>query len=518
MDATLRILALLAAAAAPAAAQTLEEVRWSRGEGLWTDAGGWSPEVVPNNTPEAHYHAIVPTGRTVEIPPSERIEITRLSGGGTVVAGGRSFQIAEWEGSGKVIVRDGDFVAGVVRPTGTATLSLERSGRATRIERIEPESNAELFVSMGPAGRLVITESDNARLRVNGAGDSLGLLRGLSADSAVDGVFTYLAIGGTSSGSISVRVSSVSAVADFTNPGSATLVFDTTLPSSGSFAHVENSGTLMLATTPDGWRHAPVSMAGLVNTGRVVLTGDVSATTLGHENGVITNSGLLEISSTPPANAGLSADTVINHGTIRVGVRGGLFTLSGPIINAGRIEVAVGLPPEHPGPRGGYVFSNAFEQTSEGELRIVFAGSDTSAADPSETIGVYVNGPTSLAGTLAIDILPPFSPAPGDEFFVLKTRSGTPLADLIQGAFDRLQLPPLHGAAWNADALYTEGVLRVVEACGAEWDGQPGVDVGDLLAFLADFRDGAPGADVTGDGRTDVADLLTFLGSFRAGC
>lgn len=520
MDATLRILALLAAAAAPAAAQTLEEVRWSRGEGLWTDAGGWSPEVVPNNTPEAHYHAIVPTGRTVEIPPSERIEITRLSGGGTVVAEGLLFQVSEWVASGAIVVRDGDFVAEVVRPIGAAILSLDGSRRATRIGRVDLEGDASLTVGMDAGSWLRFIESDSAPLRISGNGTSLTLESGLSPGSVVSGAFAQFAVGGTNDGAIFALVEGLWCGETFSNHGSATFTFDTASRSSGGvFSHIENSGTLVLNTTVHAFDYAPVLMDGLVNTGRVVLTGDISATTPYRQDGAVTNSGIIEIAEGGQfGSATLSAGTVVNHGSVRVSFGGGIYALSGPFINTGRIEVSMGLAADHPGPRGGYVFSDSFEQTSDGELHITLAGADTTGGGSSVDFGVYAGDRMSLAGTLTVDVLPPFQPSPGDEFFILKTWPIAPLEGVIVGSFDRIELPRLKGAAWNTDALYTEGVLRVVEACGAEWDGQPGVGAGDLLAFLADFRDGAPGADVTGDGRTDVADLLTFLGSFRAGC
>lgn len=52
-----------------------------------------------------------------------------------------------------------------------------------------------------------------------------------------------------------------------------------------------------------------------------------------------------------------------------------------------------------------------------------------------------------------------------------------------------------------------------------------GVDINDLLYFLARFEQGAPGADLddgtfsgTPDGGVDVDDLLYFLVHFETGC
>src|SRR5690606_38391049 len=119
--------------------------------------------------------------------------------------------------------------------------------------------------------------------------------------------------------------------------------------SGGVFSHIENSGTLVLNTTVHAFDYAPVLMDGLVNTGRVVLTGDISATTPYRQDGAVTNSGIIEIAEGGQfGSATLSAGTVVNHGSVRVSFGGGIYALSGPFINTGRIEVNMGLAADHP--------------------------------------------------------------------------------------------------------------------------------------------------------------------------
>lgn len=93
----------------------------------------------------------------------------------------------------------------------------------------------------------------------------------------------------------------------------------------------------------------------------------------------------------------------------------------------------------------------------------------------------------------------------------------------------------LRGFAWGENIGWInldDDIHFVALACPADLDdgsgtGNPdgGVDVSDLLFFLAQFEAGAPGADLdngsgTGapDGGIDINDLLFFLEHFQAGC
>jgi hypothetical protein len=77
------------------------------------------------------------------------------------------------------------------------------------------------------------------------------------------------------------------------------------------------------------------------------------------------------------------------------------------------------------------------------------------------------------------------------------------------------------------DFGFTALVLRDASspACPADLVPDGGVDINDLLLFLAEFESGATGADLdngtgagTPDGGVDINDLLYFLVHFEAGC
>lgn len=53
--------------------------------------------------------------------------------------------------------------------------------------------------------------------------------------------------------------------------------------------------------------------------------------------------------------------------------------------------------------------------------------------------------------------------------------------------------------------------------CAADYDGNGGVDGGDLAAFFADFEAGETCADVDGNGGVDGGDLAEFFSVFEAG-
>jgi len=53
--------------------------------------------------------------------------------------------------------------------------------------------------------------------------------------------------------------------------------------------------------------------------------------------------------------------------------------------------------------------------------------------------------------------------------------------------------------------------------CAADYDGNGGVDGGDLAAFFTDFETGAACADVDGNGGVDGGDLGAFFAAFEAG-
>jgi hypothetical protein len=52
--------------------------------------------------------------------------------------------------------------------------------------------------------------------------------------------------------------------------------------------------------------------------------------------------------------------------------------------------------------------------------------------------------------------------------------------------------------------------------CPSDWNGDGGVDGGDLTAFFSDWEAGE--ADLNADGGTDGSDIGVFFGFWEAGC
>jgi hypothetical protein len=78
--------------------------------------------------------------------------------------------------------------------------------------------------------------------------------------------------------------------------------------------------------------------------------------------------------------------------------------------------------------------------------------------------------------------------------------------------------PEPSGGAFLGEALVRVGPpISSCPVCAADYDGNGGVDGGDLGAFFTDFESGLDCADVDGNGGIDGGDLATFFLLFEAG-
>lgn len=82
---------------------------------------------------------------------------------------------------------------------------------------------------------------------------------------------------------------------------------------------------------------------------------------------------------------------------------------------------------------------------------------------------------------------------------------------------------PFTGVAGNGTTRASFGfwyAAGVADPCDADWNGDGGVGVLDLLAYLALWFEGDPAADLTGDPppAVDILDLLVFLDRWFSGC
>jgi hypothetical protein len=94
------------------------------------------------------------------------------------------------------------------------------------------------------------------------------------------------------------------------------------------------------------------------------------------------------------------------------------------------------------------------------------------------------------------------TPAPSNEFYLLINQGGAPQGDIDASA------------AWLETLINGGGGCPV---CAADFDGNGGVDGGDLGAFFAAFETGDACTDVDGNGGVDGGDLGAFFAAFESG-
>jgi hypothetical protein len=135
---------------------------------------------------------------------------------------------------------------------------------------------------------------------------------------------------------------------------------------------------------------------------------------------------------------------------------------------------------------GAYTNNNELTVASGATLSIISGG--TLDLNPTSVVTMHlgstadfaeldVSDGLSLGGTLAVLLDSPFAPALGDSFDILDWGS-------LSGTFDTLALPALApGLSWNTLALYTSGVLSVIEGPGGDFNGDGSVDAADYVVW-----------------------------------
>ena len=88
---------------------------------------------------------------------------------------------------------------------------------------------------------------------------------------------------------------------------------------------------------------------------------------------------------------------------------------------------------------------------------------------------------------------------------------------VVSGQNYTIRVGGLNGASGSGHLTLTCTPVSSCPSCAADYDGNGGVDGGDLASFFADFEQGAECADVDGNGGVDGGDLATFFGLFEAG-
>jgi hypothetical protein len=116
------------------------------------------------------------------------------------------------------------------------------------------------------------------------------------------------------------------------------------------------------------------------------------------------------------------------------------------------------------------------------------------------------------SGDLTVELTNGFTPQAGDVFDVLDFGA-------LAGSFSAITLPALPGnLEFDTSDLLSDGVLRVVNNCPVDINGDGVVDTADLGILIGQFGSAGPGADINGDNTVDTADLGILIGAFGTGC
>jgi T5SS/PEP-CTERM-associated repeat protein len=220
-----------------------------------------------------------------------------------------------------------------------------------------------------------------------------------------------------------------------------------TLDVTGS-AHVTTTGDATIAETSAA-------------TGRVTIDDQGSAWTI---TGALTVSGGGQATLIVKNGGSVSVGTNLSIGSLGTVKSNSLIT--GNVFNGGLLAPVSSQGTTH--------INGNYAQTNAGTLQLYLGGTNAG----TNYNQLVVSGADSLAGTLEITLAAGFTPALGDCYDILDwgTRSGT---------FSTLQLPALTGTlGWNTDALYTSGVLSVIDTnfLPGDFDRDGHVNVADIAA------------------------------------
>ena len=390
--------------------------------------------------------------------------------------------------------------AGPLNKTGPGVLILNNlantyaGGITVSGGRLDVSDDAQLGIAsptVNPAGTLRYTATlDTARtfnlnggtleapigvtLTLNGATVNGGFLRGagtfvLTGGTALNGVTTL--------NSTTLNQTGPVAVTNFTNGGTFTITGGQTLTWNGgantTTGRLTVNGT---ANVTDFASSGQLTIHGggtLNNSGTPLVLGGGSRTTINPSGTLATapftsielNGGLLVNNGT------ISGITDVNYGSLAKGT--GVYG----VVNVG--QGGVYAPGNSPGivTAAAVHFDNTPVTSGAPVLQIELAG----IAPGTQYDQLHVTGQLSLGGTLEVSLVDGFAPAAGNTFDILDW--GT-----LSGTFATLHLPTLAaGLSWDASKLYATGILSVLPALAADFDGDGDVDSGDLTKWKAGF-------------------------------
>lgn len=378
--------------------------------GTWTDAARWSPEVVPDGSPDAAFFNHGPSdpaafaaypGYTVSIPTD--VDLRDVGTGGAVVVGADK------------VTFTGKRVSAAFVEVGWP------AGKVAVANLVDGASLFGYRVGVGVFG-------GNGTVNVSGPGAALSNGNGMPYSGVYVG--TAGSVGG-------VNLSG----------GAALTAYDLWIGEGGDGAlRATGAGTTIDVT------HA--ILVGGMQTGGVGLLAMTGGATAVSQYGFVVCAGS-KVAIDGPATEFRSVRAFHAYGEIDLSDGGSLVT------DLGRVDVGAVLRMS-----GGRLLGSS--STVEGTLTGygTIAGSLTCGSNATFALCLSSGsaydritgiGYLAPAGTLAVTAAPGFAPQPGDAFDLLDFGSLAP-----GRTFTTVQLPPLpDGLSWDTSALYTTGTILV---------------------------------------------------------
>jgi autotransporter-associated beta strand protein len=250
-----------------------------------------------------------------------------------------------------------------------------------------------------------------------------------------------------------------------------------------------DAGSALTGGTPNS--NAVLTIVGPISgTGSITKNGPGTVVIAGGGNtwsgGTIVNAGILAVTSAIPGNV-LVSDNATLQGPGTIG--GSVTVASGGTLSTGAMPAVL------------HVGSLSLQNGSQAQIKL----GGIAAGSQYDTIASA--GPVTFGGTLQVSLVGSLVPALGNSFDILdwSTRGG---------AFSSVQLPALGGAlGWNADALYLNGVISVIDTNfrpgDFDRDGQANAaDLGVMQEALADLDNyQSVHSNMTGDQLVSIGDL-----------
>jgi len=417
----------------------------------------------------------VPTGFELKLPGAGNLQNTGLillSGGSVTGVAGVTNSLGGEIRGGSSLSTPVNNAGGLIRATGSGTLIVgSLTGNSAGGElRIDDGAGLRVLNSFASSGTIVLAGAD--AIFNGGVVTNTGTLRGLGRVNniitnsgvlrAENGTLTFAAAGHTNAAAGRIEAATGSQVIFSqglaTNSGQVSLLggaFDNNNRPLANLGRIEGFGTLRTG--------------GLTNAGTISIGG-----------------GTLDILGSVTNNASVGTQS---NSTIRFfGPVNGPGNYSGD----GTIEF---LSSFSPGESPAEVLMTNFILGGSATLVIELGGTTSG----SQYDKITASGAATLAGTLDVDLIDGFTPAPGDVFSFITAAGG------IAGAFASASLPTLSGANWQL--LYNPNGVMLRVAITGDYNANGTVDAADYTVWRNSLRRSGVALAADGDGDGEITQL-----------